>query len=53
MKKIEKQLKSVEASLEIEGLTLDEEMKQLILKEAKGEISFEEFEKIVKELAEK
>jgi hypothetical protein len=45
LKDIEKQFSSVKASIEIEGLSVTDKIKELVLKEAKGEISFEEFSK--------
>lgn len=43
------QFQSVKATLEIEGLTVTEKMEKLILANATGEISDEEFMKKVKE----
>lgn len=43
------QFKSVKATLEIDGLTVTEEMEKLILANATGEISDEKSLKIVKE----
>lgn len=45
MERFEKQFKSVKASIEMEGLSVNDKIKELVLKEAKGEISFEEFSK--------
>lgn len=39
---LEKQFQSVKATLEMEGLVVKKEMEELILSEAKGEITFEE-----------
>ncbi|QVY63966.1 antitoxin VbhA family protein [Cytobacillus gottheilii] len=45
MSKLEKQIASVKASLGIEDLYLTEHMEELLIKESKGEISFEEYKK--------
>lgn len=52
MKSLIDQLKSVKASLEIEGLMLTDEMQKLVLQEAKGIITFFEFQEKAKELVE-
>ncbi|WP_197258780.1 antitoxin VbhA family protein [Paenibacillus dendritiformis] len=49
--KMESALREAEATLNIEGQYLTEEMKELIRKKARGEISREEFQKKALEIA--
>ena len=48
---LKEQFASVKASIEIEGFSVSERIENLVIKEANGDISFEEFTDQMKRLA--